>query len=59
VIMAGCGDVGAQLAVLLSTEGHDVVVVNKNPGTLKCLGSTFNGIKITGYGFTDQPSAGG
>ena len=54
VIVVGCGDVGAQLAILLSTEGHDVVIVDKNPGAFKRLGSTFNGIKITGYGFDED-----
>ncbi|MCX5820825.1 MAG: TrkA family potassium uptake protein [Deltaproteobacteria bacterium] len=54
VIVVGCGDVGAQLAILLSTEGHDVIIVDKNPGSFKRLGSAFNGIKITGYGFDED-----
>ncbi len=50
-IIVGCGDVGSQLATLLSTEGHDVVVIDKNPIAFKHLGTTFNGITVTGYGF--------
>lgn len=53
VIVVGCGDVGVQLAALLSTEGHDVVVIDKNPNAFKRLGSAFNGIKIHGYGFDE------
>jgi trk system potassium uptake protein TrkA len=54
IIVVGCGDVGAQLATLLSTEGHDVVIIDKNPGAFKGLGNTFNGVKITGYGFDEE-----
>jgi trk system potassium uptake protein len=54
VIVVGCGDVGVQLAALLSTEGHDVVVIDKNPDAFRRLGSAFNGIKIHGYGFDES-----
>lgn len=51
IIVVGCGNVGSQLAVLLSTEGHDVAIIDKNPESFKRLGPTFNGVKLTGYGF--------
>lgn len=51
VVIVGCGRVGAQVATLLSTEGHNVVVVDKNTEAFKRLGSTFNGITILGNGF--------
>jgi trk system potassium uptake protein len=51
IIVVGCGNVGSQLAVLLSTEGHDVAIIDKDPEAFKRLGSTFNGMKLTGYGF--------
>jgi trk system potassium uptake protein TrkA len=51
IIVVGCGNVGSQLAVLLSTEGHDVAIIDKNPESFKRLGSTFNGVKFVGYGF--------
>jgi trk system potassium uptake protein TrkA len=54
IIVVGCGDVGAQLATLLSTEGHDVAVIDKDPNAFKRLGATFNGIKINGYGFDED-----
>lgn len=54
IIVIGCGDVGSQLAILLATEGHDVVVIDKDADAFKRLGTTFNGIKLTGYGFDEQ-----
>jgi trk system potassium uptake protein TrkA len=54
IIVVGCGDVGSQLATLLSVEGHDVVVIDKDPNAFKRLGAAFNGIKIAGYGFDEE-----
>ena len=54
VIVVGCGDVGSQVATLLSTEGNNVAVIDKNPGAFKRLGSTFNGLTIHGYGFDED-----
>lgn len=51
VIIVGCGRVGSELAKLLSTEGHDVVVIDKNPVSFERLGGTFNGLTLTGNGF--------
>jgi trk system potassium uptake protein len=54
VIVVGCGDVGAQLASLLSIEGHDVAIIDKNPDAFKRLGTAFNGVTVTGYGFDED-----
>ena len=51
VIIVGCGRVGAELAKLLSGEGHDVVVIDRMPEALKRLGDTFNGLTMVGNGF--------
>ncbi|MBU1027330.1 MAG: TrkA family potassium uptake protein [Candidatus Margulisbacteria bacterium] len=51
VIIVGCGRVGSQLAQILSTEGHNVVIIDKNAESFKRLGTDFNGIAITGIGF--------
>jgi trk system potassium uptake protein len=51
IIVVGCGNVGSQLGILLSTEGHDVAIIDKNPEAFKRLGGTFNGMKLTGHGF--------
>ncbi len=42
---------GAELAKLLSNEGHDVVVIDKNPTAFNRLGGTFNGLTLIGNGF--------
>jgi len=51
VIIVGCGRVGAALAQLLSREGHNVVIVDKNPAAFYRLGKRFNGITLVGSGF--------
>jgi trk system potassium uptake protein TrkA len=51
VIIVGCGRVGAELAKLLSNEGHDVVVIDKNSAAFNRLGGTFNGLTLLGSGF--------
>ena len=51
VIIAGCGRVGAELAKLLSAEGHDVVIIDKSRESFSRLGDTFNGLTMVGNGF--------
>lgn len=51
VIIVGCGRVGSELAKLLSNEGHNVVVIDKNQGSFDRLGGTFNGLTLIGNGF--------
>jgi trk system potassium uptake protein TrkA len=51
VIIIGCGRVGSELARLLSSEGHDVVIIDKNQDSLDRLGNTFNGLSLVGNGF--------
>lgn len=51
VIIVGCGRVGSELAKLLTQEGHDVVVIDRNQSSFERLGRTFNGITLEGNGF--------
>ncbi|RIE10545.1 TrkA family potassium uptake protein [Candidatus Cryosericum hinesii] len=51
IIIVGCGRLGAQLATKLSEEGHDVAVVDRNPGNFSRLSDEFNGATVTGVGF--------
>lgn len=51
IIIVGCGRVGSELAKLLSGEGHNVVVIDKNPASFDRLGTTFNGMTFVGNGF--------
>ncbi|MCM8800100.1 MAG: TrkA family potassium uptake protein [Candidatus Omnitrophica bacterium] len=51
IIIVGCGRVGSELANLLSQEGHNVVVIDRNPQAFLRLGATFNGLTLVGNGF--------
>jgi trk system potassium uptake protein len=51
VIITGCGRVGSELAKLLTGEGHNVVIVDKNPASFERLGGTFNGLTVIGNGY--------
>lgn len=48
VIIAGCRKVGSNLALELSQENHDVVVIDSDPSHFTALGSGFNGVTIAG-----------
>ncbi len=39
------------MAKLLSSEGHNVVVIDKSPKSFDRLGRTFNGVTLVGNGF--------
>ena len=54
IMIVGCGRVGSQLALLLSQEGHNVTIIDKNPDSFKRLGGTFNGVAATGNGFDEN-----
>lgn len=47
----GCGRVGASLAHSLERIGHDVAVVDQDPGAFQRLGSDFTGRRVAGVGF--------
>jgi len=51
VIIVGCGRVGSELANLLSGEGHDVVIIDKEQKSFERLGASFNGMTSVGNGF--------
>jgi len=52
-MIVGCGRVGSQLALILSQEGHNVTIIDKNPDSFKRLGVSFNGVMVTGTGFDE------
>jgi trk system potassium uptake protein TrkA len=54
VIIVGCGRVGSELAKLLASEGHDVVIIDKNQAAFNRLGDTFNGVTIVGNGYNQN-----
>jgi trk system potassium uptake protein TrkA len=54
VVVVGCGRVGSQLATMLSVEGHNVTVIDRDDSAFKRLGSTFNGVTVKGLGFDEE-----
>lgn len=54
IIVVGCGRVGSQLATMLSVEGHNVVVIDKDDAAFRRLGTTFNGVTLRGLGFDEE-----
>ena len=53
-MIVGCGRVGSQLALLLSAEGHNVTIIDKNTESFKRLGNAFNGVASAGNGFDEK-----
>jgi trk system potassium uptake protein len=54
VVIMGCGRVGSTLARSLEDRNHTVSVIDSNPDAFRRLGPSFNGIKVTGYGFDQK-----
>jgi len=51
VVIMGCGRVGSTLARSLEDRNHTVSIIDANPDAFRRLGPSFNGDKVTGYGF--------
>lgn len=51
VIIVGCGRVGALLAMLLSSDGEDVTVIDRDPAAFRRLGKGYKGRLIEGNAF--------
>ena len=51
VIVMGCGRMGQKVARMLSSDGHEVAVIDADPKLLALLGSDFQGRKVQGIGF--------
>jgi trk system potassium uptake protein TrkA len=51
VVIMGCGRVGSALARSLERLGHDVAIIDRDPGAFRRLAADFGGRKVTGIGF--------
>ena len=51
LVIVGCGRVGSGLANSLSSEGHDIVVIDKSKRAFRRLDDGFPGPRIVGSGF--------
>jgi trk system potassium uptake protein len=54
VVIMGCGRVGSTLARSLEDRNHTVSVIDSNADAFRRLGPSFNGLKVTGYGFDQK-----
>jgi trk system potassium uptake protein TrkA len=54
VIILGCGRVGAKLAELLDAEGHEVVVIDRDPEAFRRLPPNFKGTVVVGVGIDED-----
>ena len=54
IIIVGCGRVGAQLATLLDSDGHQVTVLDTDTYSFRRLPSTFNGTALAGNGVDQE-----
>ena len=50
VVILGCGRVGSTLALMLSSEGHDVSIIDMDTSAFRRLGENFGGRAINGIG---------
>lgn len=48
ILVVGCGKVGSRLASVLSRQGHDVSVIDKNEASFEMLSPEFNGFTSHG-----------
>jgi trk system potassium uptake protein TrkA len=54
VVIMGCGRVGSTLARSLEDRNHTVSVIDSEPDAFRRLGPSFNGDKVTGFGFDQE-----
>jgi trk system potassium uptake protein TrkA len=48
IIIAGAGDVGRHLAKMLSSDLHDIIIIDKDEASLKGIGNAFDIMTLTG-----------
>ncbi|UCG55192.1 MAG: TrkA family potassium uptake protein [Dehalococcoidia bacterium] len=53
IIIMGCGRVGAQLAIMLDKEGHQITVLDKKSYSFRWLPASFNGTALLGHGLDE------
>ena len=51
VIVVGCGRVGSEVALSLTSTAHDVVVIDRRLEAFRRLGDAFTGTTMVGVGF--------
>ena len=54
VIVVGCGRVGSRLANMLTDNGANVCVIDRNAASFNNLGRNFNGSTVQGIGYDED-----
>jgi trk system potassium uptake protein TrkA len=54
ILIMGCGRVGAQLAAMLDSEGHQVTILDTNDFSFRRLPPGFQGTALVGDGTNDD-----
>lgn len=54
IVIMGCGRVGAQLAVLLQSDGHKVTVIDRDATSFQRLPPDFGGTALLGNGLDEE-----
>ncbi len=54
VVIMGCGRVGAQLAVMLDDDGHQVTILDRDPHSFRRLPPNFSGTALLGNGLNQE-----
>jgi trk system potassium uptake protein TrkA len=54
ILIMGCGRVGAQLAAVLDSEGHQVTILDTNDFSFRRLPPSFQGTALVGDGTNDD-----
>jgi trk system potassium uptake protein TrkA len=54
VIIVGCGRLGAKLADLLDSDGHDVIILDTDAYSFRRLSAEFHGTAIVGDGLDED-----
>lgn len=54
VVVLGCGRIGSTLASSMSTDGHNVTIIDRNNEAFRRLSSDFKGKMVLGNGIDDD-----
>ena len=54
ILIVGCGRVGAQLAIMMDKEGHDITTLDKNSDSFSRLPSDVGGKALLGNGLDED-----
>lgn len=52
IVIVGCGKLGVMLVDYLCKEGHDVTVIDQNPGVISSISDTYDVLGVVGNGAT-------